>query len=107
METGQHRHSASIDVAGPLGDIGHQLIDRMGQRFHVAGFTADGQSIRLIVDGDADCLALVFARVFALIRGIHADALLSAYDPLIKSICPSSFSMRTRACLRWLRRSSN
>ena len=67
METRQHRDAASFDVAGPEGDIRHELVDRMGQRFHLAGFTADRQRVGLIKDGDVDG--------FALGSGIHMGIL--------------------------------
>jgi hypothetical protein len=37
MQAGQHRDAIGVDIAGARGDAGHQLIDRLRQRFDFAG----------------------------------------------------------------------
>src|ERR1041385_3705079 len=111
MQACENRHAASLGIARLLGDIHHQLIDRVGQRLYLARLAANGQGVGLIVDRDANR--------FALSSGIHADGppfggvastpplLEIVYDPASRSIWPRSFSMRTRACLRCARKSSS
>src|ERR1700733_2216679 len=104
VQTGQDRRAGGVDVAGAHRDRGHQIVHPLSQMFDPARLLGSYQGIRLVKDSDTDRFRVRHSFSLSFLTGGCKD---DDYVPLSRSICPSSFSMRVRTCLRSLRRSSS
>src|SRR5579884_2372158 len=94
VQAGENSRARVVDGARLVGDAMHQIVNPQRQLFHVPRLTGSDQRVVLVEDGDAN-------------RFRNAVHLRLPVYPGSWSICPSSFSMRLRTCLRSLRSSSS